>query len=113
VIYQQCIAMYDSGCQIYPKWSRFKPGFSVSAHRSTMPHINMVPHPVTLNWHWANQPCSRPETVKVNQGSNRSQVFNLSFDPTGVRTTDLLASALSLHYILTLSRVCKWLYTKI
>jgi len=28
------------------------------AHRSTMPQINMIPHPVTLNWHRANQPCS-------------------------------------------------------
>jgi len=26
----------------------------------TMQQINMIPHPVTLNWHWVNQPCSRP-----------------------------------------------------
>jgi len=36
VIYQQFRAMYDSG-------------FNVPAHRSTMPQVNMIPHPVTLN----------------------------------------------------------------
>jgi len=46
VVYQQFRAMYDS---VY---------FIVPAHRSTMPQINVIPHPVTLNWHWANQPCS-------------------------------------------------------
>jgi len=58
VVYQQFIAMYDSGCQIFCNWSRLKPGFKVPAHRSTMPQINMILHPVILNWHWANQPCS-------------------------------------------------------
>jgi len=32
----------------------------VPSHRSTMPQISMIPHPVTLNWHWDNQPCSMP-----------------------------------------------------
>jgi len=50
--------IYDSGCQIYCKWFRFKPGFKVPAHQSTMPQINMIPHPVTLYWHWDNQSCS-------------------------------------------------------
>jgi len=27
VVYQQFIAMYDSGCQICCNWSRLKPGF--------------------------------------------------------------------------------------
>jgi len=48
VVYQQFKAMYNSGCQICCNWSR-------PSHRSTMPQINMIPHPVTLNWHWANQ----------------------------------------------------------
>jgi len=26
---RQFIALYDSGCQIYCNWSRFKPGFNV------------------------------------------------------------------------------------
>jgi len=59
VVYQQFIVMYVSGCQFCCNWSRLKPAFNVQAHRSTMPQINMIPHPVTLNWHWANQPCSR------------------------------------------------------
>jgi len=33
--------------------------FMMSAHRSAMPQINMIPNPVTSNWHWANQPCSK------------------------------------------------------
>jgi len=49
VIYQQFITMYDSGCQIYCNWSRFKPDFMVPARRGTMPQIKMIPHPVTLN----------------------------------------------------------------
>jgi len=51
-IYQQFIAMYDSGCQIYCNWSRLIPGI--------MPQINMIPHSVTLNWHWDNHPCPMP-----------------------------------------------------
>jgi len=43
VIYQQFIAIYDSGCQIYCNWSRLKTRFKVPAHRSTMPQINMIP----------------------------------------------------------------------
>jgi len=49
VVYQLFRAMYDSGCQICGNWSRLKPDFKVPAHRSTMPQINMIPHPVTLN----------------------------------------------------------------
>jgi len=69
------------------------------AHRSTIPQINMVPHPITLNWHWANQPCSRP---KINyehykQGSNRCKIFSLSFDPTWVRPADLPNSEQALY----------------
>jgi len=57
VVYQQFRAMYDSSCQICCNWSRLEPVY-VPAHRSTKPQINMIPHAVTLNWHWANQPCS-------------------------------------------------------
>jgi len=32
VVYQQCIAMYDSGCQICCNWSRLMPDFKLSAH---------------------------------------------------------------------------------
>jgi len=42
-VYQQFIAMYDIGCQIYCNWCR-----SVPAHRSTMPQIYMIPHPIQL-----------------------------------------------------------------
>jgi len=59
VVYQQFVAMYDSGCQICCNWSRLKPGINVPVHQSTMPQINMIPHPVTLKWNWENQPCSR------------------------------------------------------
>jgi len=45
VIYQQFRAMYNSGCQTCCYWSRLKPGFNVLTHRSTMPQINMIPHP--------------------------------------------------------------------
>jgi len=51
VVFKQFIAMYDSGCQICCNWSRLKPDFKVPAHRSTMPQINMIPHPIILNWH--------------------------------------------------------------
>jgi len=39
-------AVYDSGCNVF----------------CTGPdsQINMKPHPVTLYWHRANQPCSSP-----------------------------------------------------
>jgi len=60
IVCQQCTAMYDSGCQICFNWSKLKPGFKVSVprqyHVSTTSQINMIPHPVTLNCHWANQP---------------------------------------------------------
>jgi len=46
-VYQRFIAMYDRSCQICCKWSRWL-GFKVPAHRSNMPQINMIPHPVTL-----------------------------------------------------------------
>jgi len=42
--YQQFIAMYDSGRQTCCVWSRFKSGFEIPAHRSTMPQINMKTH---------------------------------------------------------------------
>jgi len=29
--------------------SSLEPGFKVPAHQITMPQINMIPHPVTLN----------------------------------------------------------------
>jgi len=32
VVYQQFIAMYDSGCQISCNWSRLKTGINVPAH---------------------------------------------------------------------------------
>jgi len=60
-----------SGCQICCNWSRLKPGFSVPAHRSTMPQINKIPHPVTLNRHWANLHCARPLMANANQGNSR------------------------------------------
>jgi len=47
VVYQRCIAIYDSGRQICCTglhWSRL----SVPAHRSIMSQIGMMPHPVTL-----------------------------------------------------------------
>jgi len=47
IIYQQFIVMYDSGCQICCNWSRLKQVFNVLTHWSTMPLINMIPHPVT------------------------------------------------------------------
>jgi len=50
VVYQQFRTMYDSGCQIWCNWSRLKPDFIMPAHRSTMPQINMIRHPVNLNW---------------------------------------------------------------
>jgi len=46
------IATYDSGYKICCNWSRLE--------QSSIPQINTIPHPVTLYWHWANQPCSRP-----------------------------------------------------
>jgi len=36
-------------------WSRLKPVSNVSANKSTMPQINVIPHQVTLNWHQTNQ----------------------------------------------------------
>jgi len=59
VVCQQFSPMYDSCCQNCCNWSRLRPGFSVQANRSTMPQINMIPHPVTLNRHWINQTCFR------------------------------------------------------
>jgi len=56
VVYQQFVAMYNSGCKICCNWSRFKLGYKVLVHQSTMPLVNMISHTVTLNWHWANQP---------------------------------------------------------
>jgi len=41
IIYQQFIAMYNSGCQIYCNWSRLKLVFKVPVHQSTMLQINM------------------------------------------------------------------------
>jgi len=46
--------MYDNVCQICCNWSRLRPGFKIPAHRNTIPQINMIHHPVTLKWHWAN-----------------------------------------------------------
>jgi len=48
VVYEQFVAMYDSGCQIC-NWSTLKPDFKVPAQRSTILQIIMIPHPVTLN----------------------------------------------------------------
>jgi len=76
VVYQQLIAIYDSGCHICCNWSTLKLVLNVPAHRSTIPQINMIPHPVTLNWHWSNQPCSTHLIVNTNHGSSRCQ-FNL------------------------------------
>jgi len=39
-----------SGCQICCNCSRLKPGFNV--WWGTMPQINIIPDPVTLNWRW-------------------------------------------------------------
>jgi len=53
IIYQGFTAMYmyNSGCQICCKWSRLKPGFNMSAHRSTMPQINVtVGQPALPHW---------------------------------------------------------------
>jgi len=60
VIYQQFRAMYDSSCQICCNWSRLNPSFNMSAHWSALLQIDTILHPVTLNWHWTNQPGSRP-----------------------------------------------------
>jgi len=51
VVYQQCIAIYDSGCQICCNCSIPKPCFEVPAHQSTMMQINRIPKPITLYWH--------------------------------------------------------------
>jgi len=53
------------------------------AYWNTILQINMIPHPVTLNWHWANQPCSRSLMVNANQASSRCQFFSLWLDQTG------------------------------
>jgi len=39
-----------------------------------MPQINTIPNPVTLDWHWANQPCSKSQMVNADQGSTMSQI---------------------------------------
>jgi len=39
VVYQQFLAMDDSGCQIYCNWSRLEWNFNVPAHWSNMPQI--------------------------------------------------------------------------
>jgi len=62
--------MYDSGL-----WSRFKPQVFMIA--STLNYQIAAPHPVTLNRHWANQPCFRHLMVNTNQGANFS-VFDLT-----------------------------------
>jgi len=52
VVYQQFRAMYDRSAVTGPY-----------SNRVLMPQINMIPHPVTLNWHRANQPCYTPLMV--------------------------------------------------
>jgi len=71
------------GCQICCNWSRLKAGINLPAHWGTMPQINVTPHPVTLNWCWANQLWSRTLIVNANQGSSRYQFFSLWLDLTG------------------------------
>jgi len=56
ILSKMYIAMYDSGCQICCNCSRLKLGFYVPAHWSTMPKINMIPHPVTLNYNGPTSP---------------------------------------------------------
>jgi len=66
VVYKQFIAMNDSGWQICCNWSRLKPGFTVPAHRNNMLQMNMIPHPVTLNWPWTKQPIlGNPRAVRL------------------------------------------------
>jgi len=50
---KQLIVIYDIWCKIWCHWCRFKPGFKVTVHRSTMPQINMILHAVTFYWHQA------------------------------------------------------------
>jgi len=75
VVYQQFKAMYNWHCQICGNCSRLKPVLR------TMPQKN-IPYPVTLDSHWANQRCSRPQMVNAYQGSNKCQFFSLWLDPT-------------------------------
>ena len=97
IVYQQFRAMYDTGFQICCNWHRLNPGFNVPVHQNTMPQINMIPHPVTLNWHWANQPCSRPLMVNANQGSSRCQFLSLWLDLTRDSNPDLPHSERTLY----------------
>jgi len=46
VVYQQFIAVYNSGCQNCCKWSRLKLGFNVPVHRGTMLQMNIIPYSV-------------------------------------------------------------------
>jgi len=112
VVYHRFRAMYDSGCQICCNWSRLKPGYKVPAHRSTMTQIIMIPHPVTLNWHWVNQPCSRPLMVNSNQGKSRCQFFSLWLEPTGesnLRSSTLGASVFIKTILNTIMLLIQWM----
>jgi len=60
-------------------YQQFIVGFKVSAHPSTLPQ--KIPHPVTLNWHWANKICSIKQQVPF------FSVFDLT--QLGIRTPDL------------------------
>jgi len=73
--------------------------FKLLAHRSTIPQINMIPHTVILNCHWANQPCSIPLMVNANQGRNRCPFFCLWLDLIGVRIPDLPHSGRTLYLL--------------
>jgi len=86
VVYQQFRAKYDRCCQICCNWSRLKPDFTVPVHWSTTLQTNMIPHPVTLNWHWVNHPCSSPLMVNANQrtaGANFSVFSEWALYPPG------------------------------
>jgi len=45
----------------------------VKAHRITMSQINMIPYPFTLNWHWANQSCSRLDWLVQCNGDHKPE----------------------------------------
>jgi len=55
IVYQEFIAMYDSGCQIFCNWSRLKLGFflkeaSTPTYHAAYKHDTPPNH---LNRHWA------------------------------------------------------------
>jgi len=100
VVYQQFISMYESACQICCNRSRLESGFNLPAHRTTMPQINMIPYPVTLNRHWVNQPCFISyKWWTLTREATGANLFSLYLDPTpGEPPTFRPWSERSTHY---------------